>query len=292
VDANDARVTKLPFWRAWTLKETVFAFGGPVLIVGAVGWVVRLFASGIGAMFDDANIGATVVGTIAAFVALVVGWFGTSRLLAATRGVVLEGPCPSCGAVGVRLFESVADPKSPPTACGRCVAYLRAASDKMCEESADALEMIRTPYVLVSAEYLPAVRKTNRGFYRFDMPTMCAVCGDAHATHHREIGNGDAMGTDLGALGAIGTLAEGVADVPFRQRDQRTGSTSEPTDDDRNSKGLSKLTAPVCAKHTKDADYFGDPLEYSSGTLKFASYRYYKAFCELNHIERAPAVTG
>lgn len=162
----------------------------------------------------------------------------------------------------------------------------------MREEALDAVEMIRTPYVLVSDQYLPAVRKTNRGYYRFEMPPMCAVCGDPHATHHREIGNGDAMGNDLSALGVVGAIAGDVAGVPSRQRDQRTGSTTEPTDNERNSRGLSELKAPVCAKHTKDESYFGDPLEYSSGKLKFASYRYYKAFCEANHIERAAAVRG
>ncbi len=44
--------------------------------------------------------------------------------------------------------------------------------------------------------------------------------------------------------------------------------------------------APVCALHTAELDAFREVMGYSSGDLKFASYRYYKAFCELNHIAR------
>lgn len=287
---RDARVAKLPFWKAWTPKETVYALAGPVLVLGALAWIVQLARVGFGSIFDDEHIGSTVVGTLAALAAAVVGGFFTRDLMAAVKGAVLEGPCPVCGTVGIRLFESLADPKAPPAACGRCIAYLRSEGGGMREESLDAVEMIRTPYVLVADQYLAAVQKTNRGHYRFEMPPMCAVCGDTHATHRRDIGNGDAMGNDLGALGVLGGIASEVAGVPSRQRDQRTGSSSEPTDNDRNSRGLSELKAPVCAKHTKDADYFGDPLEYSSGKLKFASYRYYKSFCEANHIERGAPV--
>ena len=59
---------------------------------------------------------------------------------------------------------------------------------------------------------------------------------------------------------------------------------SAPNEDRR---GLSNLSAPVCAKHTENEDPLTDVIKYSSGVLEFRSYRYYKAFCELNQIERA-----
>lgn len=230
-------------------------------------------------------------GAVIAVVAAIVAGYGLHRWRIARNTTVLSGPCPRCGDARVRRFEK-AGPKSRPTACGACVAYLRVSGTEIREEAEDASNMIWRYYVLSSEQYLPAVQKTNRGYYKFEMPPMCAVCGDAHATHHREIGNGDSLGTDLGALGAIGRIAADVADVPSRQRDQRGGSTDEPTSAEQNSRGLSQLKAPVCAKHTSDASVYGDALEYSSGKLEFASYRYYKAFCEMNHIERAAPVKG
>ena len=66
-----------------------------------------------------------------------------------------------------------------------------------------------------------------------------------------------------------------------------TGGAPGINEPDENSTGLSTLKVPVCAKHTWKADPPGEVLKYSSGTLEFRSYRYYKAFCELDHITRA-----
>ena len=118
---------------------------------------------------------------------------------------------------------------------------------------------------------------------------MCAVCGDPDARHRRDIGNGDSLAGDLGALGALGSVAATVAEVPRGRVGPvyRVVSSAAPDQTEKESRGLSHVKAPVCAKHTENEEPFGDALEYSSGKLEFASYRFYKAFCELNHIERA-----
>jgi hypothetical protein len=288
------RGTRLPFWKGWTAKEAAFELVSPLLVLGAIGWCVHLAHLGIGAMFDDANIGSTVVGSVAAAIAAIAGGYGTSELLGARRSVVLRGACPCCGEVRQRTFEEPASSKSRPTPCGACVAYLRATGDEIREEGLERFEMIRTPYVLTAQQYKPAVRRTNRGYFTFEMPAMCAVCGAPHATHKREIGNGDSLGADLGALGVVAGLAGDMFVPPsVYQKDNLVpvpGATA-PSESEANSKGLSHLKAPVCEKHTESAEPFGDALEYNSGKLEFAGYRFYKAFCELNHIARA-GVTG
>jgi hypothetical protein len=290
-----ARAARLPFWKGWTPREAAFELISPLLVLASIGWCIHLVQLGLTAMFDDENVGPTVVGTLAFAIAAIAGGYGTSLLLASIRSVVLRGACPCCGEIRHRTFEEPANTKSPPTPCGACIAYLRATGDEIREEALEQFEMIRTPYVLTAAQYKPAAKRTHRGYFTFQMPTMCAVCGAPHAPHKREIGNGDSLGSDLGALGAVVAVAADVSGTPsWSQKDHvlplvGSGSTSEPTEAEKNSHGLSHLKAPVCDKHTASEKPFGTALEYNSGKLEFAGYRFYKAFCELNHIERVPA---
>ena len=247
------------------------------VLVGAIALLVHLVHPSSGTMFDEDNIGPTVVLGPVAIVALVVGIVIVRSSL---RAVMLKGPCPACGTVAARGFESPVDDRSLPTQCGTCIAYLRANSkDEVLEEvdgPAHGLS-VKFPYVLAADQYMPAVQHTNRKFFKFAMPKMCAACGDLNAHGKRPIKDGDHFGKDLG---------------PWSQQYHvlpQVGSAhrSEPTEDDLDSKGLSNLRAPVCEKHTENADMFGDVIEYSSGKLEFSSYQYYKAFCELNNITRA-----
>ncbi len=286
---------RLPFWKGWTAKEAAFELLSPLLVLASLGWCIHLASLGIKAMFDDENVGSTVVGTLAFAIAAIAGGYGTSLLLASIRSVVLRGACPCCNEVRQRTFEDPANAKSPPTPCGACIAYLRASGDEIREEGLERYEMIRTPYVLTATQYGPAVKRTNRGYFTFDMPTMCAVCGAAHAPHEREIGNGDSLGADLGVLGAAIAIAADLSGTPSWDPKSHVlpvaGAvrSSGPSEAEQNSRGLSRLKAPVCDKHTENAEPFGEALEYNSGKLEFASYHFYKAFCELNDIER---VTG
>jgi hypothetical protein len=290
--------TRLPLWKGWTLNEAAFELVSPLLVLASLGWCIYLAHLGITAMFDDANVGPTVFGTLAFAVAAIAGGYGTSLLLTSMRSVVLRGACPCCGEVWQRTFEEPSKTKVRPTPCGACVAYLRATGDEIREEGLEQFEMFRTPYVLTAEQYRPAVKRTNRNYFTFQMPAMCALCGAPHAPHKREIGNGDSLGADLGVLGALASVAADVAGAPsLSPRDHVlpvTGAahTSGPNEAEQNSRGLSHLKAPVCDKHTESEKPFGDALQYNSGKLRSAGYCFYKAFCELNHIERAPVTPG
>ncbi|MEO8845363.1 MAG: hypothetical protein ABI591_29685, partial [Kofleriaceae bacterium] len=192
------------------------------------------------------------------------------------RVVSVEGPCPSCGANTVRRFDKPEDPTSGPSACGACIAYLRTSETTLREEAIEA----KDDYELVPTQYLPALQSvSNRGGFKFAMPTMCAICGDPHAHHKFTIKDGDALVDGPMDLFTKHNIVPMVGMAP---------NAGPPTEDQKNSKGLSRLTAPVCDKHTEQEEPFGAPLEYRFGTLAFVSYRYYKAFCEMNNITRAP----
>ncbi len=267
-----ANTTRLPFWAVW--PHALLELASPIMLAGVGIFIVHLVRIGFGSMFDDDHIGSTVVGFVAAVIAAVFGGLGTQKLVATLRATVLHGPCPCCGAIAARRFESLTDRWSPSTACGVCIAYVRRDGLEMREVALETFEMIGRPYTLHSDQYLRAVKHTNRNYFKFEMPAMCSVCGDPDAPFMRDIGDGDAFGTSLdGFWSQQNHVLPGAGMGP-----------SAPTVDDENSRGLSQLRTPVCAKHTKDAEVFGEALEYARGKLEFASYRYYKAFCESNDI--------
>ncbi len=251
-------------------------FIGPILLLAAIGLLVHVLRHPTGTLFDDENVGATIVLGGAAILTLIVGGFKTRSAL---RDVGLRAPCANCGSVADRQFQNPADPRSLPTQCGTCIAYLRATpGDDVLEETDTRVQhlALKFPYALSVDQYGPAVKHTNRSYFKFEMPTMCAACGDPHAKHKREIKNGDYFGPDIFDAMNAGRAGGQIGSV-----------SSAPTQDDKNSRGLSNLKAPVCDKHTEDADPFDDVIQYSSGKLEFTSYGYYKAFCELNSITRA-----
>ena len=213
-------------------------------------------------------------------IALVIIIIGIFLIRGSIRTVDIEGPCPACGAPAVRQFDKPQDPTSSPTACGACIAYLRATEVSLREEANDAIQMTGHDYELTPDQYLPAMQRiSNRGGFTFAMPTMCAVCGDPNAPHKRRIKNGDSFPDDPIELFTKHNIVPLVGMAPNR---------GAPSEDEKNSAGLSRLTAPVCDKHNEEAEPLDEPLEYRFGRLAFASYRYYKAFCELNNITRAP----
>ncbi|HTR52780.1 MAG TPA: hypothetical protein VMJ10_18830 [Kofleriaceae bacterium] len=89
------------------------------------------------------------------------------------------------------------------------------------------------------------------------------------AAEDRKSGRGDAGDFGLGEL---------------TWKSRRSVGTLERTEAEKLDDGLRGLETPVCANHTQ-TDFLGDALAYDSGTLRFAAYRYYKAFCELNHLK-------
>jgi len=213
---------------------------GPMVIVGGIAWIVHLARPKVGTMLDNDNVGPTVVFGAIAVLVIIAGIFMTRSSM---RVVSVEGACPCCGVTSVRRFDKPTDPSSDPTRCGSCIAYLRAGASSLREE---ALETTQRYYVLNPDQYLPALQRlSNRGGYKFAMPTMCAMCGDPKATHKRKIESGEILVTDPIELFTKHNIVPMVGMAP---------NPGPPTEDQKNNAGLSHLTAPVCDKHTEKED--------------------------------------
>ena len=243
---------------------------GPAVMLAGIAWIVHVVRAGT--MFDD----LLSVGLVG--LALVVILFGVLITRTVMRAVVLEGPCPNCGVLAIRQFDKPSDPKSSPLPCGACIAYLRGTGDVVREEAIEACDTSAVSYRLAWDQYSPAVKESSGRYFKFIMPKMCAICGDPNAPHQSLIRNSDKRGAhDLDILTQGNVINNPTAKL-------------EPTEDDKHNDKLSNLRAPVCDKHT-DMTEFGRALDCSNGLLRFASYRYYKAICALNHITQASKPT-
>lgn len=239
---------------------------GPAVMLAGIAWIVHVVRAGT--MFDD----LLSVGLVG--LALVVILFGVLITRTVMRAVVLEGPCPNCGVVAIRQFDKPSDPKSSPLPCGACIAYLRGTGGVVREEAIDALDLIQVNYELTWDQYGPAVKASSGRYFKFIMPKMCAVCGDPNAPHALVIDNANSGSAhDLDFLTQNHVINNPTAKI-------------EPTEDDKRNDKLSNLRVPVCDKHADKFD-FRRALSAFGGTLRFASYRYYKAFCEVNQITQA-----
>jgi hypothetical protein len=248
-------------------------------------WGVRWFIATLreGHLFDDDHFGHTIGGgVIVGFITLVSGIY-VAALITSLRDVVLDSACPCCGAERRRNFRN--PPCKDPKACGACLVYLRANGLEVTEERLDAYEEFATPYELSSERYLPAVRRRDVNQFEFRWPDMCAVCGAA-ATQRRDIGEWGKIQADMGILGEVVHIVGVEAGVAPRRDSEMVhhipSSTTKTRTEQLDAK-LKYLEVPVCAQHTK-REWSANPLEFKSGMLVFASYRYYKAFCELNQI--------
>jgi hypothetical protein len=279
--------TRCGFWANFEndRKSAVFALVAPVVLLWSVWRLIGIVRAGH--MFDDTNLGHTVVvGGFFVVIALVSLVF-TSILLGTTRTVLVESVCPRCGVVRKRNFGTTT--KNAPAACGACWAYLRADGNEVSEECAEAVKTIGLPYELTSKHYLSVVRRDNHSHFKFAWPEMCAVCGNP-ATKRRVIGEWGKINTDLGVLGEVVHIVGNEAGfIPDRYNEMinHAAPVTTKSPSDRLDGELRHLKVPVCGKHTDDETPFDNPLEFRSGAMVFASYRYYRAFCELNRIGEA-----
>jgi hypothetical protein len=191
---------------------------------------------------------------------------------------LLESDCPCCGAHETREFTTI------PTPCYRCIAYLRADGDRVREESLDATTTYG--YSVYPDRYEPAVTRNARGRMMFKMPAFCAICGKSDASQTRDVvvssrtsSSGPSwvgMAVVQFSSGATRRKMDLNYDGTVKQRGPRS-----PTDEDRMREELADVKVPVCSEHASGTA----PLECVDGHLEFASYRYYKEFLALNHID-------
>ena len=182
--------------------------------------------------------------------------------------------CPVCDVERQRSFMAVRDEREVTTACEACIAYLRVNLDSLAvtEEPADATG---GTYSVSPAQYSSVTPSA------LQMPTMCAVCGASPAPLLRTLD--PVTEPDAGVIGAVasGVATEVAYETNILRADRRYGSNT-PSPGAELDFQLGKLEMHVCEKHTSIT---ARGCEYDDGTIFFGSYRYYKAFCELNHIK-------
>jgi hypothetical protein len=258
-----------------TPGELMFIFVvAPICVVLAVRWFVGLRHVN-GGLFSDDNVGDTVEGGLLALGGFGVGALALVLFRADQRSGVIESACPVCGAHGQRCFMEATNRQERPTPCGACPGYLRVslATREVREESLDASDEKQLRFELRSEQYEPVVPRGDDEDHQFQfkMPSMCAVCGAPDAPLLRDIG-------ESGRTLSTTSIGEQLTYRAYASGRSTTASPGELRD-----AALRHLKTPVCSQHPQRG-FFGDALAYQHGTLRFASYGFYKAFCELNHI--------
>ncbi len=273
--SNVVTGTRVKFWKSpqWTLGTAAFELASPLLILWAAKTVI----------FGDREFGDYALGAIL----LVAGVIGLTMLRGEFRKVVLDSPCPVCGAQARRSFPEASKQKLYPTPCGSCVAYLRASGVEVREER---LEADGSFYIVPAARYVSSVARDGDGKFQFAMPAMCGRCGSGNAHELRDIIEvGEHIGG--GGSGALGKVMAGAAreavntGAPTRYSDGLHHATSGAPTADAADAALKGIKVPVCPKHTLAASRTGDPVAYTHGDLWFQWYGFYRAFLALNKLD-------
>lgn len=224
--------------------------------------------------YSDLSFGATAL-----YIFMVVGALAGLIILGVVRGQrPVECDCPACGErVWFEFTRRAVGPEPLVARCEKCLAYVVLRDRQIAEAPLETLADMQRFWVYTE-QYERRVRR-DAGI-RFNLPRFCAVCGAADAPYQREIW--------------VLLQDRGVNDEVWRELNYaRTGSrghgngTRPSTPTGITGRDFLDLKVPTCELHKK---YRAEPEPLicdDSGTLSFASYRYYKAFCVGNHI--APA---
>ncbi len=288
---------RLSYWKGIPQKEMIIIFVvSPLCAVLAIHWFIGLCH--VEDPFGD-NFGGTLCGGLLSIAGLAIAAFGVWLFATARRTPVIASACPVCGIERARSFSEQpaptkelaklskkarrralqkAEDEGDPTECGACIAYLRIHIDtlEVREQSLDASDTCFTHYHVTSDQYLPLVKRGDDADHTLEcqFPAMCAVCCATDAPLRRKIGNCDR-----------GNAGDGAVLNALMWRSSRNPSPLEKSASEKLRDGLRGLETPVCANH-RQTDVLGDALAYDNTTLRFASYGYYKAFCELNGITK------
>ena len=259
---------RIGFWQgtdSWMLAIILLVC--PLCVILSVRWLLGL--SDLHARLDE-HFGDTVVGGALALAGLGMGALGARLFRSQRRAFVVVSACPVCGVEKQHDFGDATDKKAWPTPCGRCIAYLRIHPKKLevREEALSAADPRRTAYKLRSEQYEPVVPRRDDGDRQFEfaMPAMCAVCCAPDSPFVAEIGY-------AGTVDARGGL---TGELLWRSYDNP--SNGQITRDDAFERALMHIQTPACEKHSKR--FGGYAMKYDGGEARFASYGFYKAFCE------------
>lgn len=257
---------RLGFWRGTSPVLLAFIFGVcPLCLILSVRCFVGLRHLAFGEIADDhfLQVGASVIG-------ILMFPFGMWLLSDARRAYTVVSACPACGVEHTREFRDPREKFPWPTACGHCFAYLRVRPGKLvvCEIPLDEPTTQLSHYGIETRQYIDIVPRREDAEDRpfaFVMPQMCAVCCAPNAPYLTEIGTL----RDVAGKGAL----RGIA-YPMNY----AGKTSAPPKDDLDDAN-GHIQPPVCTAHKT-----GIAMLRDGGYLCFITYRYYRAFCELNKL--------
>lgn len=186
----------------------------------------------------------------------------------------IDSECPACGVrVWFALPRRNVDKETPIARCGRCLAYVAQRDGEIQEVPIETVSE-RPGFGIHYTQYEDRFRR--QGGVKFIMPPFCAICGSHDVHEQREIeviyvatSSGDSVFWREANYELRGSYSPGTASAP----DGLTASD------------LRDVRVPVCELHGKSKAYRPFPLSSDDwGTLQFASYRFYKAFCVANHI--------
>lgn len=252
---------RVAWWRGVLAQPSlaVFVFASPPLLLIALYKLVFRHAS----MFE---LGYAFWGTIALITAvgcivLYGEWCG---------GQPVEAACPVCGARGLWPYQAPVDVPDPLRhQCETCGVYVGINGLELREVALDATG----EFVLDADRYTKIVPRDAKKHVVLEMPPFCASCGAAAAVVRRPI--------DIATSGGGGT-SEVWREVNYARSGTRHGvGTSTP---EALRLDLDHVQVPVCEQHATSRPM---PVRADSdATLRFASYRYCKAFCHTNGILR------
>lgn len=262
VSSNVVTGKRVPWWRAVLAQPgfALFAFASPPVLL----WALYQLLFHHGWM---GGLGYVIWGGLA-----VVAAIGCLLLNMARSDQPLEAACPVCGTRGMWTYmDRVEHPDPIGQLCAACGAYDGTNGLEVRELSLDA----KGAFEIDSDRYARHVKRDAQGRITFEMPAFCAVCGSDDATSRRKI--------DAPASESSGG-DEAWKQVNYAYSGHRGQIAQFTPADAIRGVNLQHIEVPVCERHASSSGQPDAMWTNDVATLRFGSYRFYKAFCGLNDI--------
>lgn len=263
VSSNVVTGRRVPWWRAVLAQPgyAAFVFASPPVLLAVLYKLVFRHAGMDGLSY--AFWGGLALAAATGCVLL---------NLARNDGTPLEAECPACGTRGIWSYTPPVDRPDPRgQLCAACGAYA----------GTNGLELRELPigakgeFEIDSERYAREVRRDAQSRIMFEMPAFCAICGSDDAVSRRKL--------DVFSSGPAGS-DEVWRQLNYAATGNRGQMASARRPDSIRGSDLEHIEVPVCERHVSAPSQPGPMWTNDAGTLRFSSYRYYKAFCAANRV--------